>query len=174
MNIPKISVLSPTLLSTKVTTPMKQNTNINISVNQQKADNPIPPTVQYPPPENDYPVYERSVELDDETQKLNDSVEFLKLVVRAYQDNVIYFNKYVVLVEDDLTNMLQSILHATEINYLYDDDYVAKCCQKTGFAKISKIMIKRDEKVENLKYNYPEIYDVFDNYNISLKYVLVE
>ena len=142
----------------------------------------LPTPVLYPPASNFQEVAPVTVEReipdippnDDTGQvaQLQDSVEFLKLVVRAYKDNTIFMNKYVVLTETDLSNMLQTLVHADEITIIYDDDFEASCCAtNTKFAKISKIYIKKGDNTYNLKYNYTDIYSLFETYSISLKFV---
>lgn len=184
MSLPHSKILSPSTGNSKNESKTNVNTEVNINLQSSPpscAELQTPPVtpVMYPPPAN-YgevsPIVEKSIPdipPNDDTglvQQLNDSIEFLKLVIRAYKDNTIYMNKYIVLTDTDLCNMLQTLLHAEQIEIVYDDDYDA-CCTKSKFSKISKVFIHKNGQVHNLKYAYSDIYSMFETYAISLKFV---
>lgn len=193
MTIPHSKILSPTLTSPKSdatsTSKVEQNTNVNIKI---KSENPnitptVTPSVAYPPPSNPYET--RDVNINDESltpdidsitlplkqqiSTLSDSVEFLKLIIQAYRDNVVYVNKLIVLTESDLKNLINSLVHAESISITYDADYETCCTPSTKnqFSKIENILINTSNGSHNFKYTYSDAYGIIQAYQISLKYV---
>lgn len=188
MTIPHSKILSPTLTSPKSdatsTSKVEQNTNVNIKIN---SENPtVTPTVAYPPSANPYgedlkdPVTSMTPDIDSITlplkqqiSTLSDSVEFLKLIIQAYRDNVVYVNKLIVLTESDLKNLINSLVHAESISITYDADYETCCTPSTKnqFSKIENILINTSNGSHNFKYTYSDAYGIIQAYQISLKYV---
>lgn len=189
MTIPHSKILSPSVMSPKSdatsSSKVEQNTNVNIKIN---SDNPsITPAVTYPPSSNPYE--NRDVNINDESltpdldaitqplkqqiSTLSDSVEFLKLIIQAYRDNVVYINKLIVLTESDLKNLINSLVHAESISITYDADYDTCCTSKTKkqFSKIENILINTSNGSHNFKYTYSDAYGIIQSYLISLKYV---
>ena len=202
MTIPHSKILSPTLTSPKSdatsTSKVEQNTNVNIKI---KSENPnitptVTPSVAYPPTSNPYET--RDVNINDESltpdmssalaaqrldsitlplkqqiSTLSDSVEFLKLIIQAYRDNVVYVNKLIVLTESDLKNLINSLVHAESISITYDADYETCCTPSTKnqFSKIENILINTSNGSHNFKYTYSDAYGIIQAYQISLKYV---
>lgn len=187
MTIPHSKILSPSVMSPKSdatsSSKVEQNTNVNIKIN---SDNPnitpaVTPAVTYPPSTNPYDNDENlTPDIDTITQPLkqqistlSDSVEFLKLIIQAYRDNVVYVNKLIVLTESDLKNLINSLVHAESISITYDADYETCCTSKTNkqFSKIENILINTPNGSHNFKYTYSDAYGIIQSYLISLKYV---
>lgn len=189
MTIPHSKILSPSVMSPKSdatsSSKVEQNTNVNIKIN---SDNPsITPAVTYPPSSNPYETRDVNIndasltpDLDAITQPLkqqiltlSDSVEFLKLIIQAYRDNVVYVNKLIVLTETDLKNLINSLVHADSISITYDADYDTCCTSTTKkqFSKIENILINTSNGSHNFKYTYSDAYGIIQSYLISLKYV---
>lgn len=191
MTIPHSKILSPTLTSPKSdatsTSKVEQNTNVNIKIN---SENPtVTPTVAYPPPSVN-PYETRDITINEDTSltpdidsitlplkqqisTLSDSVEFLKLIIQAYRDNIVYVNKLIVLTESDLKNLINSLVHAESISITYDADYETCCTPSTKnqFSKIENILINTSNGSHNFKYTYSDAYGIIQAYQISLKYV---
>ena len=194
MTIPHSKILSPTLTSPKSdatsTSKVEQNTNVNIKINSENPNitpTVTPSSVTYPPTSNPYET--RDVNINDESltpdidaitqplklqiSTLSDSVEFLKLIIQAYRDNVVYVNKLIVLTESDLKNLINSLVHAESISITYDADYETCCTPSTKnqFSKIENILINTSNGSHNFKYTYSDAYGIIQAYQISLKYV---
>lgn len=187
MTIPHSKILSPTLMSPKSdatsSSKVEQNTNVNIKIN---SENPnitpsVTPSVTYPPQTNPYdndtsltPDIDAITQpLKQQISTLSDSVEFLKLIIQAYRDNVVYINKLIVLTETDLKNLINSLVHADSISITYDADYDTCCTSTTKkqFSKIENILINTPNGSHNFKYTYSDAYGIIQSYLISLKYV---
>ncbi len=189
MTIPHSKILSPTMMSPKSdatsSSKVEQNTNVNIKINSENPN--ITPAVTYPPSANPYETRDANIsdesltpDIDAITQPLkqqistlSDSVEFLKLVIQAYRDNVVYINKLIVLTESDLKNLINSLVHADSISITYDADYDTCCTSTTKkqFSKIENILINTSNGSHNFKYTYSDAYGIIQSYLISLKYV---
>ena len=199
MTIPHSKILSPSVMSPKSdatsSSKVEQNTNVNIKINSENPN--ITPTVAYPPPSVN-PYETRDVNMSDahaarlnedtsltpdldsitlplkqQISTLSDSVEFLKLIIQAYRDNVVYVNKLIVLTESDLKNLINSLVHAESISITYDADYETCCTPSTNkqFSKIENILINTSNGSHNFKYTYSDAYGIIQAYQISLKYV---
>ena len=199
MTIPHSKILSPSVMSPKSdatsSSKVEQNTNVNIKINSENPN--ITPTVAYPPPSVN-PYETRDVNMSDahaarlnedtsltpdidsitlplkqQISTLSDSVEFLKLIIQAYRDNVVYVNKLIVLTESDLKNLINSLVHAESISITYDADYETCCTPSTKnqFSKIENILINTSNGSHNFKYTYSDAYGIIQAYQISLKYV---
>ena len=188
MTIPHSKILSPTLMSPKSdatsSSKVEQNTNVNIKINSENPN--ITPAVTYPPSANPYGSTDMNQDtsltpdidaitqpLKQQISTLSDSVEFLKLIIQAYRDNVVYINKLIVLTETDLKNLINSLVHAESISITYDADYDTCCTSKTNkqFSKIENILINTSNGSHNFKYTYSDAYGLIQSYLISLKYV---
>ena len=187
MTIPHSKILSPTMMSPKSdstsSSKVEQNTNVNIKIN---SENPsitpaVTPAVTYPPQANPYdndasltPDIDAITQpLKQQISTLSDSVEFLKLIIQAYRDNVVYINKLIVLTESDLKNLINSLVHADSISITYDADYDTCCTSTTKkqFSKVENILINTSNGSHNFKYTYSDAYGIIQSYLISLKYV---
>lgn len=183
------------------TSKVEQNTNVNIKIKSENPNitPTVTPSVAYPPPSNPYgptdlrhdvPYETRDVNINEDTSltpdldsitlplkqqisTLSDSVEFLKLIIQAYRDNVVYVNKLIVLTESDLKNLINSLVHAESISITYDADYETCCTPSTKnqFSKIENILINTSNGSHNFKYTYSDAYGIIQAYQISLKYV---
>lgn len=189
MTIPHSKILSPTLTSPKSdstsSSKVEQNTNVNINIDN--SSNPAsnttshPNTVIYPNPYDATPITTTDTKdrllqsYVERVTTLSDSVEFLKLIIQAYRDNAIYFNKYIVLTESDLKNLINSLVHADRIDITYDPDFPG-CCSTTSkkLSKIENIMIHTDTTSSNFKYSHSDAYGLIQAYTISLKYVITK
>lgn len=189
MTIPHSKILSPTLTSPKSdstsSSKVEQNTNVNINIDN--SSNPAfnttsqPNDVIYPnpydiPPNITTDTKDRLLQsYVERVTTLTDSVEFLKLIIQAYRDNAIYFNKYIVLTESDLKNLINSLVHANRIDITYDPDFPG-CCSTTTkkLSKIENIMIHTDTTSSNFKYSHSDAYGLIQAYTISLKYVIAK
>lgn len=187
MTIPHSKILSPSIMSPKSdatsSSKVEQNTNVNIKINSENPNimSSGTPAVTYPPSSNPYdndtsltPDIDAITQpLKQQISTLSDSVEFLKLIIQAYRDNIVYINKLIVLTESDLKNLINSLVHADSISITYDADYDTCCTSTTKkqFSKIENILINTSNGSHNFKYTYSDAYGIIQSYLISLKYV---
>ena len=98
-------------------------------------------------------------------------IEALSLIVDLYQNNPLKFNKFIIPEEAELINLLYLLTGAEEIQLTKDDPEVSCGCKNLNFARVSKIMVKKNDNTYNFKYSFPNVIQLLDNRNISWKFV---
>ena len=90
-----------------------------------------------------------------------------------YSENPLKINSYVVCKSKALMDMIKLLTEADKVEILIDDSEVGCGCSSTNpkIMKIDKIIVTKDNKSEELKYCYNDIYTEFIKYGISLKLV---
>lgn len=144
----------------------EQNTNVNIRIAKSQED-PINFTHQQIP-------QERSIaDLGNELNSLEKKNEFLEMIVEMYEGNPLKINSYVVCDSKLLMDMIKLLTECEKVELVIDDSNVGcGCTTSTKFIKISKILVTKEGKTEDMKYAYNEIYSTFIKYGISLKLVV--
>ena len=146
------------------------NNNISINAsNEVKTDvggNPYATVeesheVLYPPPSE-------QVALPNET-------EFLKKVLAHYMNQKLYWSgKYLVITAAELIELIELLLPGCGIDVVLSDVDVS-CCgasRELPFDKVEAIWITKDDVRSNFKYAHSNLIAVFEEYRISVKYVL--
>ena len=98
-------------------------------------------------------------------------IEALSLIVDLYQNNPLKFNKFIIPEEAELINLLYLLTGAEEIQLTKLDPDVSCGCKNLNFARVSKIMVKKNDNTYNFKYSFPNVIQLLDNRNISWKFV---
>ena len=120
----------------------------------------------------------RDINLEQDLQKdmqiadLETKNKFLNLLLTVYQNNPIYINSYVICDSQLLMSMIKLLTNCDKVDLVLNDDIACSGC--TGNNKliyISKILIMKGDKIEELKYAYNDVYSKFVSYGISLKIV---
>ena len=104
----------------------------------------------------------------DELEKKN---QFLEMLVEMYETNPLKINSYVVCKSSLLMNMIKLLTECDKVDLVIDDSDIGCGCSasNTKILKIDKILITIDDKTEEFKYKYNDIYTQFVKYGISLK-----
>ena len=98
--------------------------------------------------------------------------KFLNMLLTVYQNNPIYVNSYVICDSQVLMSMIKLLTDCDKVDLVLNDDLACGGC--TGNDKlifVSKILITKGDKIEDLKYGYNDVYSKFVSYGISLKVV---
>ena len=126
---------------------------------------------QFQPPINslcrDRGIADLSINID-ELEKKN---QFLEMLVEMYETNPLKINSYVVCKSSLLMNMIKLLTECDKVDLVIDDSDIGCGCSasSTKILKIDKILITIDDKTEEFKYKYNDIYTQFVKYGISLK-----
>ena len=123
----------------------------------------------------------RDVNLNDPAEKLNKedtiaTINFLKLVLASYMNNPIKYNGYVICSVPVLENLIETLTSCDDCN-IEIPDVEAGCCgasATTHIVPINKIWVRNGETSEIFKYRYSQFLQIFEQYNISLKFVFVD
>ena len=115
---------------------------------------------------------EQDLQKDMQIADLETKNKFLNLLLTVYQNNPIYINSYVLCDSQILMSMIKLLTNCDKVDLVLNDDIACSGC--TGNNKliyISKILITKGDKIEELKYAYNDVYSKFVSYGISLKIV---
>ena len=115
---------------------------------------------------------EQDLQKDMQIADLETKNKFLNLLLTVYQNNPIYINSYVICDSQILMSMIKLLTNCDKVDLVLNDDIACSGC--TGNNKliyISKILITKGDKIEELKYAYNDVYSKFVSYGISLKIV---
>lgn len=162
----------------------EQSTNVNIKITPNKST----PQVTYPQvsPVNftsqttasAFPSVQATsrgiADLGTELDSLEKKNKFLEMLVAMYETNPLKINSYVVCDSKLLMNMIKLLTDADKIELVLDESDVGCGCSgaNSKFIKIDKILVYKNNKAEDLKYGYNEIYTQFIRYGVSLKIVV--
>ena len=165
-----------------------QETNVEIKIKQpnhqqscarqsipQNANFTLPDQnsqYQYQLPTNNI-AQERGIEdLGNELETLELKNKFLEMIVEMYSENPLKINSYVICKSSLLMNMIKLLTNCDKVDIVLDDDEIGCGCgtSTSKLLKIDKILVTKDDKTEELKYCYNNIYTEFIKYAISLKY----
>lgn len=131
---------------------------------------------QYQPPINNPSqlVAERGItDLGSEIDDLEKKNRFLEMIVEMYESNPLKVNSYVVCDSKLLMNMIKLLTDCDKVDLVLNEDIGCSGCggNSDKFIYVSKILISKNGKSEDMKYCYNDVYSQFIKYGISLKIV---
>ncbi len=131
----------------------------------------------YPPvnnatlPSNE--VASRDVELMENLDDLEKQNQFLEMLVEVYENNPLRYNGYLICKSNLLMNMIKLLTSCDKVDLIINEDVVCTgCCSQSKYTFVSKILITKDGKSEDMKYKYNDVYSKFIKHGISLKIVI--
>ena len=115
----------------------------------------------------------REIELTESLNDLETKNKFLELLLQVYEDNPIKINSYLICKSSILMEMIKLLTSCEKVDLILDDNIgCTGCVSKNKYTYVSKILITKDGKTEDLKYAYNSIYSQFIQHGISLKVVI--
>lgn len=182
--IPKISLDSRFDDSNKEN---KQTLTNNIIINNSASDSKKDVEVKYmqpdqaqyiPPPINLYNIPEVQVsgsELDGlikENKHLKSELFAQQIIFEMIKTNPIYINKLILVDDIKLIQLIKIFTEAEDVTLDINED-ISSCCgfNNTDYRYVNTIYIKKDGKIQNLKYTYPEVVKRITELGINLKIV---
>ena len=115
----------------------------------------------------------REIELTESLDDLETKNKFLELLLQVYEDNPIKINSYLICKSSILMEMIKLLTNCDKVDLILDDNIgCTGCVSKNKYTYVSKILITKDGKTEDLKYAYNSIYSQFIQHGISLKVVI--
>ncbi len=129
---------------------------------------------QFQPPTNSsFPLTrDRGIaDLGNEIEDLEKKNQFLQMLVEMYESNPLKINAYVVCESKLLMNMIKLLTDCEKVDLVLDEDIGCSGCtaKSSKIIYVSKILVTKDGKTSELKYDYNNIYSEFVKYGISLK-----
>lgn len=160
------------LTSTK--TSSSSNVSVNVSNNIGKDVNPYENLEKATQTEGEpAPITEPSfLELNEKNKELHRMLKASQIVLKCYAEHR-YIERFgkIILNCADLLNIFNEYLGIDNARIDCDGDSVG--CLTKNVYKIDGIVSEKDEIVNNLKYNRPDIYEWLRGLNISTKYVMI-
>ena len=128
-------------------------------------------------------VQERGIaDIGNEIDELETKNKFLEMIIEMYEDNPLKINSYLICKNELLMSMIKLLTNCDKVEIVIDDCEASCGClsnnegtkspfakQNKSLMKITKILITKDDKTEDFKYKYNDIYTQFIKYGISLK-----
>ena len=116
---------------------------------------------------------QREIELTENLDDLEMKNKFLELLLQVYEDNPIKVNSYLICKSDILMEMIKLLTNCDKVDLVLDDNIgCTGCISKNKYTYVSKVLITKNGKTEDLKYTYNDIYSKFVQHGISLKIVI--
>ena len=155
--------------------PEHSDHSIEVGSNLTQPSNP------YSNIENGDVCYPREVKMDapvstlNETDK-NQTLEFTKLVLESYMNNILKINGYIICSVPLLEHMIEVLTGCDNCEILTNDPEMNCCGQEVKLAcvGISKIWVTVNGSKTIFKYQYAQYLELFEKYRISLKLVSVQ
>ena len=166
------------------------NTN-KTSSSSPSSSNLLTPTNPYSAiPNNETVVYQSPTDADVKSRAVNltetpanlsekdktDTIEFLKLLLKSYMNNPIKYNGYIICTVPLLEHLIELLTGCDNCEVITADPEL-NCCGKeisTHIVPVTKIWVKNGENTEVFKYKYSQYLQLFEEYNVSLKFVFIE
>ena len=167
------------------------NTNKTSLSSPPSSSNLLTPTNPYSSiPNNESVVYQSPTDADVKSRAVNltetpanlsekdktDTIEFLKLLLKSYMNNPIKYNGYIICTVPLLEHLIELLTGCDNCEVITADPEL-NCCGKeisTHIVPVSKIWVKNGENTEVFKYKYSQYLQLFEEYNVSLKFVFIE
>ena len=167
------------------------NTNKTSLSSPPSSSNLLTPTNPYSAiPNNESVVYQSPTDADVKSRAVNltetpanlsekdktDTIEFLKLLLKSYMNNPIKYNGYIICTVPLLEHLIELLTGCDNCEVITADPEL-NCCGKeisTHIVPVSKIWVKNGENTEVFKYKYSQYLQLFEEYNVSLKFVFIE
>ena len=167
------------------------NTNKTSLSSPPSSSNLLTPTNPYSAiPNNETVVYQSPTDADVKSRAVNltetpanlsekdktDTIEFLKLLLKSYMNNPIKYNGYIICTIPLLEHLIELLTGCDNCEVITADPEL-NCCGKeisTHIVPVSKIWVKNGENTEVFKYKYSQYLQLFEEYNVSLKFVFIE
>ena len=155
------------------------------------SSNLLTPTNPYSAiPNNESVIYQSPTDADVKSRAVNltetpanlsekdktDTIEFLKLLLKSYMNNPIKYNGYIICTVPLLEHLIELLTGCDNCEVITADPEL-NCCGKeisTHIVPVSKIWVKNGENTEVFKYKYSQYLQLFEEYNVSLKFVFIE
>ena len=167
------------------------NTNKTSLSSPPSSSNLLTPTNPYSAiPNNESVIYQSPTDADVKSRAVNltetpanlsekdktDTIEFLKLLLKSYMNNPIKYNGYIICTIPLLEHLIELLTGCDNCEVITADPEL-NCCGKeisTHIVPVSKIWVKNGENTEVFKYKYSQYLQLFEEYNVSLKFVFIE
>ena len=166
----------------------EQNTNVNIKIQPSKSSPvmypQVPPTNFTIPPQEQGPpsfipqmqasqfqspqVIGRDIQLESNDLELKN--RFLEVLLSIYEANPLRINSYIVCHSSSLMELIKILTEADKVELVIDEDSgCTGCVSNNRYMTIQRILVTKDDKTNDLKYAYNDVFAQLIKHSISLK-----
>ena len=117
--------------------------------------------------------YNDKTKYSDADDKLA-SINFLKLIIKAYKNNPVKYNGYIICSIPDLEELIKDLTSCDNCEIDTGEINTGCCGASLQIVPITKIWVRNGETSEIFKYKYSALISTFEQYNISLKFVYID
>ena len=115
---------------------------------------------------------------DNEVDELSKRNKFLEMMLSMYENNPLKINSVIIANYHILMDMIKLLCDCDKVDFVLNDDVSCDCskcgCCGTDYDEliyVSKILVSKNGRTEELKYGFNDVYSQFIKYGISLKIV---
>ena len=120
--------------------------------------------------ENSNEIKERSMVQSTIIKNKDMLIQALVLSLDIIQNNPLIINKYVIADEHELALLIKYLTDAEEVDII-KNDHECSCSVSKKYDIISRIMIKKNNEIYNLKYSYPDVNQYLYDRKFSTKFI---
>ena len=182
------------ILSSENDASVKQNQETNVEINISGVANhnaelsgQVGPPANIKSPVQTTPVANANFTLPDQNSQfqyqhptnndLGDNIEslelknkFLEALVSIYEMNPLHVNNYLVCHSNSLMELIKLLTNCDKVELVIDDESgCTGCISKHKYLNIQRILVTKDDKTNDLKYGYNDVYAQLVRFGISLK-----
>ena len=167
-----VSTNNPSLNFTQMNKPHNASPTMTTSLSNERA---VSASIYQSQPQTNNPsvmVQDRGIaDIGNELDELETKNQFLEMIIEMYEQNPLKINSYLICKNELLMNMIKLLTNCDKVEIVIDDCDASCGCtsNEKSLMKITKILITKDDKTEDFKYKYNDIYTQFIKYGISLK-----
>ena len=107
-------------------------------------------------------------------QEKERQVGALKLIIQIIKSEHQIVDKMIVADFDSLLKLIQLLTNADDVNIVEKDVDVGCCVSVADIVDVDKVSIMKSGVTYNLKYSFPDVISILDEYKISMKKVVVK
>ena len=109
-------------------------------------------------------------DLGDNIESLELKNKFLEALVSIYETNPLHVNNYLVCHSNSLMELIKLLTNCDKVELVIDDESgCTGCISKHKYLEIQRILVTKDDKTNDLKYGYNDVYAQLVRFGISLK-----
>ena len=109
-------------------------------------------------------------DLGDNIESLELKNKFLEALVSIYEMNPLHVNNYLVCHSNSLMELIKLLTNCDKVELVIDDESgCTGCISKHKYLEIQRILVTKDDKTNDLKYGYNDVYAQLVRFGISLK-----
>ena len=160
INISGVANHNANIKSPVQTTPVAQNANANFTLQDQNS--------QF---QSQHPTVPRGIaDLGDNIESLELKNKFLEALASIYEMNPLHINNYLVCHSNSLMELIKLLTNCDKVELVIDDESgCTGCISKHKYLEIQRILVTKDDKTNDLKYGYNDVYAQLVRFGISLK-----